>query len=185
MKRHIWIAISVLVTLLYGCGSAPQPSASANIVLQRLAAVDVDPDHYPSYARYHQNGYQQVADLVGELSSPSALKMLFYECHRVMAESPEAPQERLKWTDPHWEASNAILFRLADLNSDRATRTLIELFADDHLRWDGEGALNVCNAISRCGQRALPYLAEVKSTRWAGVIPDLVAQIEKGEFYGP
>jgi hypothetical protein len=154
-------------------------------VLRRIESVDVNMDHYPSYAQYHDSVYQQVRSIVTEVSSPSELKALFVVCVQRWKAAPEQPQERLQWINPHSEACNAILFRLAELDSEEATEVLVNLYRDEAFGWDGEFSLNARNAISRCGKRAIPHLFKITSSRRKATIQELVACIKKGELYGP
>src|SRR5437867_4463300 len=143
------LAAGVLLLLL-GCGRKfDQPQRRAS-VLASIRKVDLDPDHYGSYSQYSEQIYREIKAIVDQVPSPSDLKGLFYECVRLeKGDSATSPQEKLQWTSRYWEASEAILFRLADLKSDSATRALVELCVDSSLSWDGEGALDICNAISR------------------------------------
>jgi hypothetical protein len=162
--------------------SIPQ---SLRPLLQRIESVDVNMDHYPSYSQYHDSVYQQVRSIVAQVSSPSELKALFVACAQRWKAAPEKPQERLQWMNPHFEACNAVVFRLAKLDSEEATEVLVGLYSDETFGWDGEFALNAANAISRCGKRAVPHLLNLVSSRRKATIQELVACINKGELYGP
>ncbi len=181
--RNLLLSVAIL---LPGCAGPKAAPHSLRTELQRLERVDVNPDHYPSYSDYHVRVYRQVQGIVGRVSSASDLKTLFLECTRLLKARPDSPQERLIWIDAHDEAKKAIVFRLAELDSEEATKVLIDMFTDDSLGFDGESALNACNAISRCGQRALPHLAKINSEAhyWA-VIQQVIKCIERGELYGP
>jgi hypothetical protein len=180
--EHIFL---VLIVFCPCYSRKPKLPESNYRVLQRIGNIDVDPEHYQSDAEYHKQTDQQIKAIVGDISSPVVLKMLFYACWQKADEEAEAPQEKLTWIVPYDEACDIILFHLAALDSDEATRVLMELFADENLRYDGEGSLNICNAVSRCGPRALPYLKKMRSGRWKHTVPQIIACIEKGELYGP
>jgi len=174
-----------LAFLFLGCQQPAVTVISVEHALQRIENVDVDLGHYPSYSEYHHRVYRQEDDVVRQISSVSELKTLFLECNQRWKSAPEMPQERLQWVDPHCEAQNAILFRLADINSGEATKVLIDLYADETLGWDGEFSLNAGNAISRCGSKALPHLAKLQLGARKGAIQRIMSCIEKGERYGP
>ena len=177
--------ILVLALLPAGCHSLTNTSQLLRPALQDIESVDVDPDHHPSYLEYHLQVDQQIEQLLRRVPSAVALKNLFIECARRLQASPEQPQEHLIWIDPHDQAKHAVLSRLAELDSEVATRILVELYADETLRWDGELALNGANAISRCGRRALPHLTSIDFGFRKPVIQEIIACIEKGERYGP
>jgi hypothetical protein len=180
--EHIFL---VLIVICPCCSRKTALPESTNVILKRIESVDINPGHYQSDAEYHKQTYEQIKTIVGDISSPTELKILFYVCWRKAEEAPQAPQEKLTWIALYNEACNAILFRLAALDSDEATKVLIALFADKNLRYDGEGSLNICNAVSRFGPRALPYLKKMRSGRWKHTVPQIIACIEKGELYGP
>jgi hypothetical protein len=178
-----------LACLLAGChqptitpGSLTE---SLKLVLQDIQRVDVDPDHYPSYPDYHARVYQQTQDIVRHVASAAELKSLFVECTRRWRAAPDRPQEQLKWIDPYCTVRDAILFRLAELDSEEATKILVDLYSNDTLSWGGESGLNGGNAISRCGRRALSHLKSTDFGARKAVVRQIVACIEKGELYGP
>jgi hypothetical protein len=178
-------AFFAVAVLLPGCGRQANVPAPPQPVLERIASVDVEIDHYPSYAEYHNRVYGQMEAAVSQLSSPVELKGLFLECHRRWMAAPERPQERLQWVDPYAEACEAIVFRLGDLGSEQAASVLVELFADKTMGWDGESALDAAHNISRCGKRAIPYLAKAKFGDRRAEVQEIVGCIEKSELYGP
>jgi hypothetical protein len=174
-----------MVVLLPGCGRKATVPVSPQPVLERIASVDVDIDHYPSYVEYHHRVYGQMETAVRQLSSPVELKALFLECHRRWMAAPDRPQERLLWVDPYAEACEAIVCRLGDLASEQAASVLVELFADETLTWDGDFAENAAHNISRFGKKVIPYLEKVNFGDRRAEVQEIVRCIEKGELYGP
>jgi hypothetical protein len=184
MKNQILWLLG-LALLLSGCDQHTSMPQSLNPVLQRIESVDVNMDHYPSYSQYHASVYQQVRSIVSQVSSPSELKALFVACAQRWKAAPEEPQERLQWMNAHSEACEAILPRLAELNSAEASEVLVDLYRDETFGWDGEFSLNAAHAISRCGKRAIPHLLKITSSRRKPTIRKLIDCINKGELYGP
>lgn len=185
MKPAGTIIVLAFVFLMSGCGRHAAVPDSGRSALHRIASVDVNLDDYPSYSQYHDRVSGQIKAAMHQVSSAPELKTLFLECHRRWRAAPEAPQERLQWIEPHAEACNAILSRLAELDSEEAASVLVDLYADEAIGWDGEFALNGAHAISRCGKRAIPYLAKTSFGHRGAHIQDVVHCIEKGELYGP
>jgi hypothetical protein len=153
--------------------------------LMKISAVDTNPYNYKSsYAQNCNEIEKQIEEIVIKLSFPEELENLFYVC-REMMDNWDSPDEDIQSINPYWSASNAVLFHLAELKSDAAIKILIKLFVDNNVWWDGEASLNICNAISRCGEKAIPYLAEIKSEIRGSAPSEIVDCIRKGELYGP
>ena len=180
---RIRFTVIALASMLAACSQPETAHQEVRAVLQRIANVELDVNSYPSYAEYHSRVYARINGAVHQLSATADLKTLFLECHRLWRNAPEQSQEKLQWIDPHGEACKAILFRLADLDCEEATRVLVELYGDETFGWDGEFSLNGANAISRCGKRALPDLAS--PGRRIPHAREIALCIENGELYGP
>jgi len=180
MRKAFYILIIVLH--IPAC-SRNRPSVNA--ALERIAAVGSSRGNSQlTYSQHYREVYAELREIVGEIASPQELKELFYECCKAKNDW-ERPDEWISSINPYWEATNAIIFRLPELKSDEATKVLIELFMDEDIGWDGEWSLNICNAISRCGERAIPYLSEIRSERWGSTPATIADCIRKGELYGP
>ena len=153
-------------------------------MLRHIETVDLNMGHYPSYAEYQDRVHQQIKAAVYRVSSAAELNALFIECHHRWRTAPEAPQDRIQWIEPHAEACDVIVSRLADLKSEDATRTLVELYGNPTFGWDGIFSLDAAYAISRCGPRAIPYL---KKTDFSDkeMAQELIHCIQKGTLYGP
>lgn len=187
MKLTNMVALLALVILFPGCARQEKETVpeSVRLTLQNIASVDVNMDHYSSYAEYHKQVYGQIKAMIRPLSSSVELKALFLECHHRWRTAPEMPQERLQWINPNSQACYAAIRRLAELDSDEATKVLVDLYANKTLRWDGEFAMNAAHAISRCGKRAIPYLAKNSFGDRSAHFQEVIQCIEKGELYGP
>ena len=187
MKSTNIIVLLALAIFLLGCtcqkkGTVPD---SMHFTLQTIASVDVNMDHYPSYAEYHKQVSEQIKAAIQPLSSPVELKALFLECHYRWKTAPAVPQERLQWIDPSSEACDAVIRRLAELDSDEATKVLVDLYANNTFGWDGASSLNAAHSISRCGKRAIPYLAKASFGDRSAHVQSIMQCVEKGELYGP
>lgn len=171
--------------------AAPDPidnaaaTDSIGPVLRRIESVDVNMDHYPSYAEYCDRVHREIKTGVDQVSSAQQLKALFIECHRRWRTAPVVPQERIQWIEPHAEACDVIPGRLADLGSEEATRILVQLCGDQRYGWDGGFSLDAAYAISRCGPRAIPYLQKTDFGESEYIAQELVRCIQKGKLYGP
>lgn len=172
-----------LALLVVGCQKPAGQPESVKSALHSIGGVDVQLDHYPSYAEYDKSVYGQLKVIVEKVPSATELKMLFVECHRLWKMAPEAPQEHLQWVDSYCESRNAIIYRLGEMKSEEAAKVLVELFADDTFGWDGGFSLDVCNAITRCGKLALPHLAKLDSGERKERVQQLMSLIEKGKLY--
>lgn len=187
MKSTNIIVLLALALFLLGCARQEKETIpdSMQLTLKTIERVDVNLDHYPSYSEYHDQVYGKVKAAIQPLSSPLELQALFLECHNRWRTAPELPQERLQWIDPNSQACDALIRRLAELDSDEATKVLVDLYANNVLGWDGEFGLNAAHAISRCGRRAIPYLAKTSFGDRSAHVKEVIQCIEKGELYGP
>lgn len=187
MKLPNIIVLFALAVFFLGCAHQEKETApeSVRLTLQTIASVDVNMDHYPSYSEYHEQVYGKIKAVIRPLSSVSELNTLFLECHRRWRTAPELPQEKLQWIDPNSQACDAVLFRLAELDSEDATKVLVDLYANNAFHWDGEFSLRASHAISRCGTRAIPYLAKANFGDRSTHIQTIIQHIEKGALYGP
>jgi hypothetical protein len=48
---------------------------------------------------------------------------------------------------------------------ENGAQKLVELLDDPALFWDAAHSLTICDAILRCGEKALPYLYKVKNNK--------------------
>lgn len=185
MKATDIIILLALAILLPGCARQEAVPDSVRLTLQNIASVDINTDHYSSYSEYHDQVDRRIRTAIRSLSSASELKVLFLECHLRWRTAPELPQERLTWIDPNAHACDAVIRRLAELDSEEAAKVLVDLYANKAFHWDGAFGLNAAHAISRYGKRAIPYLAKTSFGDRSAHIQEVVQCIKKGELYGP
>jgi hypothetical protein len=122
--------------------------------------------------------------LIGQLSSEEDLKKVFH----FLEERQESPAAAgLKGPgELYGYAALGVGWRLGNLRTQAAADVLTGLLCDESLVWDGEGALTIGTAITRCGTRCLPGLsgvpAEHPQKRFA---EDLAQYIIQGKEFGP
>ncbi len=124
--------------------------------------------------------YRKVAAPLKQFHSAKVLRDLFYECE-ARQNLPVPPIDL--YEPPHGVAQTAIVTRLGELQNQEAAICLIQLFEDDQLHFDGEGALSLMHCISACGENALCPLTKVSGSRRI-FVPGLVTAIKDGELYG-
>jgi len=125
--------------------------------------------------------HQRIDPPLNEITSHKMLAAAFYECEQ---RGRAHAGNRYDDPCPYFLASTAILFRLSELKDDDSVRSLVEIYADESVDFDGESALNVLHAISICGKPAIKYLRSIQGERmiYAQAVIDA---IERGELYGP
>jgi hypothetical protein len=152
-----------IVALMIGLGCAGtdrRETATAEEYLDALETLNLDPASYASIQDYHDTIQDALVAGLAHFDNPDELEHLFWRCHAIADGRPTSSQDRLQWTDAHWESLNAILYRLVDLPTDHAAEVLVDLALDPSAGWDAGAALGAGDAVVRCGQRALPRLRE-------------------------
>jgi len=175
MKHHILAVLMCVPFLLGSCRSKPACPAPSESALSRLTAIVVEDEDWDS-------ANAQVREVIGNVSSASELKELYYKCRSFEKENYVGEA-----------APFHIHYRLVDLGTDDGAKALVDIFADEDLEWYCPLHFSLFSAITRCGKRAQPYLAKLMapeskgslSEDRRGMIPFLISNIEKGHYYGP
>ncbi len=176
--------LCVLWAVSSGCRLAEPAPRKDLLVLERLLELDAQPSGSPRLDREVLTKELGVALL--SLESTSELGSLWYETNRLGERVAGAGgQEDLQRPNVFFAASQAVLFRLAQLSTKEGAETLVRIFSDPKNRFDGEAALDIRYAISCCAQLAKPYLEEVSSPALTREVSELLAVIDAGRTYGP
>lgn len=199
-RGRIVVLIAVAVSMI-GCqegntqsdtrGSAAGDECERVVDLaDRLEAVpaplinETDPDRFLPVS-------QGANAILSTESDPAVLAKLWraLEERRKMASATQNGIEavrRRSVDDTYSVVQGAILDRLAALGSDASAEALVCLLYDDSLIWDGGRATEIGHAITVCGERARPYLAQrARPEDGESLGHRLLQCIDRGELYGP
>ncbi|MHC4502928.1 MAG: hypothetical protein ACYTFI_06465 [Planctomycetota bacterium] len=194
MKPLLLAVLAHAALLPGGCATRRVQDDRVGSAARQLAAIDVDPSHYGSDAEYRRHVCDQVRDTVAQTSSASELSQLHYECRRLRNETPATPDDRRSRINVLGDVAPLhVYYRLAALGTDDGAKALVDLFADENLKFGCDHGVSLCSAITRCGKRALPYLAKLTASgrasrlpeRRGNLVPQLIDLIGKGVLYNP
>ena len=145
--------ILTLGMLLIAAGCA-RARPEARFVKKAVSIIEAnsmvsDPELTDTNEEFQKTAKQFNAHLA-TTSNAAHLKLLFYECLQHDLGIYRAYS--------YHDGMNAIMYRLAGIGTDEAAKTMVDLYADRSVGWDGGFSLQAEDAIVRCGKPALPYL---------------------------
>lgn len=143
-----------------GCASRQEVAISSpDDYLAALAKLELNPDKYDR-EKYYQIVIDKMDSWLKPIRQPKDLKELFYQCHAQWRSQLQPPQDRLTWIDPYFETLALIMYRLSDLRTDEAARTMVDLYCDKTIGWDAHFSEMGADAMARCSELTLPVLKE-------------------------
>ena len=131
----------------------------------------------------HAALYREVCQIVEHVDDIEELLSMYREC-AAMTGLFKQLAARHQTDVAYYYGSMEIVYRLSDLRNSGGIDGLLELLQDNDLVFDGEMALLLGNAISRCGMRAIPQLKLVKGEK-AVFAREIIECIERGDEFGP
>lgn len=170
IKTELRMISGISHWVVYGCKETPPVVSDSETYLAALQTLELDLHKYQSYQLYCSAISTRMRDWLKQISDPEELRTLFWECVTAWRTGPEVPQSRLQWISPHYESSNDILYRLAEIQTPEAAKVLVDLWGDPKAGWDAGPALCADDAVVRCGKMALPFLKKTKSGKKGRVI---------------
>jgi len=180
-SRKMRYRILLLVLLVLGTCRPEKPVTvtSTEDYFSVIRTLELDPDLYGSHQRYYDSVHGRIKSWLNQIAEPERLRTLFCQCHVKWKAQPEAPQEKLSWICPYSMSLNLILYRLAEIKSETAAKTLVALFCDGPVVSGGHAA---CDAVVKCGRATLPFLRERRKpdTDDTDIITWLIKRIESG-----
>jgi hypothetical protein len=192
MKPLLLAVLAHAALFLGGCATRRVRDDPVGSAAGQLAAIDVDPSHYGSDAEYRRHVCGKICETVAQIPSASELKRLHHECRRLRNETLATPDDRRSRINVFGDVAPLhIYYRLAALGTDDGAKALVDLFADENLKFGCDHGVSLCTAITRCGKRALPYLAKLAASgrasrlpeRRGNLVPQLIDLIGKGVLY--
>jgi len=201
LLRAAFLSVFILLAFLIAyCAGVRRRSSESPPERARISPVEfvallyqISDEVQPPWKRRTQATYdrlhREIRSLLKDVTSAATLKACYYACAENIEPFNRRHEGNLKIVNPFFIAEGQVEIRLAELGTDEGARALVGLLGDERLSFDGEGALNIGNAISRCGARALPYLEEVRAGSPSAskrlFASELIQYVRAGRIFGP
>ena len=126
-------------------------------LISYLSSLEEEQINGESYQVFIDRIYQSVNIPLQKTNSPELLKSYFYVC-----EKEKNKKIDLLILD---QMQESILFRLAELKTKLAAKTLVEIYADQNLDFDASYALALGESMVQCGELIVELLEKQKTIR--------------------